>query len=67
MAMISNSISPHIGKATEPFVQKILRFILDRCFKKHLRKKTYIEEEMAKNNPPPEEEDEGKTEGGETG
>ena len=48
MAVLSNSIAPHIGKLAEPFVQKTLRFVLDRCFKKHLRKKTNIEEEQAK-------------------
>ena len=36
MAMISNSISPFIGKLAGPIVASILRH-LDRCFKKHLR------------------------------
>ena len=44
MAMISNSVAPHAGKAAEPFVQKILlRYVLDRCCKKHLRKKSNLE------------------------
>lgn len=54
MAMISNSISPNIGLIVEPFVQKlIIRYVLDRCFKKHLRKKTNIEEEEAANGNAP--------------
>ena len=44
IAMIANSVAPHAGKAAEPFVQKILlRYILDRCCKKHLRKKSNVE------------------------
>jgi hypothetical protein len=43
MAMISNSICPMIGPATEPVVKKILRFILDRWFKFHLRKINNLE------------------------
>jgi hypothetical protein len=43
MAMISNSISPMVGPALEPFIKKILRFVLDRCFKKHLRKINNLE------------------------
>lgn len=48
MAVLSNSISPHIGKLLEPYIQKTVRYLLDRCCKKHLRKKTNIEEEQAK-------------------
>jgi hypothetical protein len=48
MAVLSNSISPFFGKLFEPFIQKTVRYILDRGFKKHLRKKTNIEEEQAK-------------------
>ena len=45
MAMVSNSIAPMCAKIAEPFVQRLLiRYVLDRCFKKHLRKKTNIEE-----------------------
>jgi hypothetical protein len=44
MAMISNSVAPHAGKAAEPFVQKLLlRYVLDRCCKKHLRKRSNLE------------------------
>mmetsp|Transcript_38811 Transcript_38811/g.58992 ORF Transcript_38811/g.58992 Transcript_38811/m.58992 type:complete len:129 (+) Transcript_38811:1043-1429(+) len=75
MAMISNSIAPHIGKMLEPFIQKILRYLLDRCCKKHLRKKTNIEEELgivkeeetpgdAKSNAPQEEGEDTQKEGG---
>jgi len=45
MAMVSNSIAPHGGKFAEPFIKKILRWFLDRCCKKHLKRKTNIEEE----------------------
>jgi hypothetical protein len=48
MAMVSNSISPFVGRIAHPFVQPLLRFILDRNFKKHLLRKTNIEEELAK-------------------
>lgn len=48
MAVLSNSIAPHFAKGFEPFIQKTLRYILDRCCKKHLRKKTNVEEEKAK-------------------
>lgn len=48
MAMVSNSIAPYASKLFEPILVPILRFALDRCFKKHLRKKTNIEEEMKK-------------------
>jgi hypothetical protein len=52
IAMISNSVAPHAGKAAEPFVQKILlRWLLDRCCKKHLRKKTNIEGEKEQETP----------------
>jgi hypothetical protein len=43
MAMISNSIAPMIGPGVEPLVKKLLRCILDRCFKKHLRKINNLE------------------------
>jgi hypothetical protein len=48
MAMVSNSIAPYASKLFEPILVPILRFVLDRCFKMHLRKKTNIEEEMKK-------------------
>jgi len=55
MAMISNSVAPHAGKAAEPFVQKlILRYVLDRCCKKHLRKKSNLEGEEAQKEDPEE-------------
>ena len=38
MAMISNSLAPMGAPISEPLVKKILRFVLDRCFKCHLRK-----------------------------
>jgi len=38
MAMISNSLAPHGKTFTEPIVTALLRWILDRCFKRHLRK-----------------------------
>jgi len=48
MAMISNSIAPFFSKLFEPILVPILRFVLDRCFKKHLLKRTNIEESMKK-------------------
>lgn len=48
MAMISNSVAPYASKLFEPILVPILRFVLDRCFKMHLRKKTNIEEAMKK-------------------
>jgi hypothetical protein len=38
MAMISNSLAPHGKTFSEPIVKALLRWILDRCFKRHLRK-----------------------------
>lgn len=46
MAMVSNSIAPFAAKLFEPILVPLLRWALDRCFKKHLRKKTNIEEEI---------------------
>jgi len=43
MAMVSNSVAPFAGKVFEPLIVAILRW-LDRDFKKHLRKKTNVEE-----------------------
>lgn len=40
MAMVSNSIAPHSKIIMEPFIQGIMRYVLDRCFKRHLRKKS---------------------------
>ena len=55
LAMISNSVAPHAGKAAEPFVQKlIIRWFLDRCCKKHLRKISNIEEDDAAEEAPKE-------------
>jgi len=49
MAMIANSIAPHIGRIFDPCIQRILmRWCCDRCCKKHLRKKTNIDEAGAK-------------------
>lgn len=48
MAMVSNSIAPFGAKLFEPVLVPVLRWVLDRCFKKHLRKKTNIEEEIKK-------------------
>ena len=47
MVMLSNTYGPFIGKLLEPVIAKVLAHILDRCFKKHLKKKTNIEEEKA--------------------
>ena len=45
MAMISNSIAPHSKIILEPLVQRILRrWCLDRCCKRHLRKKANMPE-----------------------
>jgi|TARA_B110000285_G_scaffold231115_1_gene299020 hypothetical protein len=58
--MISNSVAPHAGKAAEPFVQKIiLRYVLDRCCKKHLRKKANLEESFEEEKPHEKSENEG--------
>ena len=38
MAMISNSLAPHGKTFAEPIVTALLRWVLDRCFKRHLRK-----------------------------
>ena len=46
--MLSNSLAPFGGMVAEPIVQAILRFVLDRSFKRHLRKKTNIDKERAK-------------------
>ena len=44
MAMIGNSLAPHGKIIMEPLVQRLMiRWFLDRCCKKHLRKKTNIE------------------------
>lgn len=48
MAMVSNSIAPFAAKLFEPILVPVLRWVLDRCFKKHLKKKTNIEEEIKK-------------------
>lgn len=48
MAMVSNSIAPFFAKLFEPILVPVLRWVLDRCFKKHLRKKTNVEEEIKK-------------------
>ena len=48
MAMVSNSIAPYFSKLFEPILVPILRWVLDRNFKKHLRKRTNIEESMKK-------------------
>jgi hypothetical protein len=48
MAMVSNSIAPYASKLFEPILVPILRWVLDRCFKRHLRKKTNIEDDMKK-------------------
>ena len=45
MAMVSNSIAPFAGKVFQPLIMASLRCVLDRDFKKHLRKRTNIEEE----------------------
>ena len=47
-AMVTNSTSPFFGKLFEPLVMGLLRCILDRNMKKHLRKLTNWEEEKAK-------------------
>jgi hypothetical protein len=46
--MVTNSTSPFFGKLFEPLVMGLLRCILDRNMKKHLRKLTNWEEEKAK-------------------
>ena len=59
LAMIGNSLTPHIANTFEPFIYKILfRFCCDRCCKKHLRKKSNSE------GPPPKEDDKSQKEGG---
>jgi len=64
MAMISNSIAPHMKIIAEPFVQRLaLRWFLDRCFKKHLRKKANMEGEQTQKDG--EKEDDVQKEGGE--
>lgn len=45
VAMIGNSITPFISKAFDGVIQSTIRYVLDRCFKKHLRKVTNIQEE----------------------
>lgn len=46
MAMISNSLAPHGKTFAEPIVTALLRWVLDRCFKRHLLKLNNLE------NPP---------------
>jgi len=46
MAMVSNSIAPYFAKLFEIILVPVLRWVLDRDFKMHLRKKTNIEEAM---------------------
>ena len=58
MAMISNSLAPHGKTFAEPIVTALLRCILDRCFKKHLRKINNLEG----GPPPPKKEGDGKKE-----
>jgi hypothetical protein len=48
MAMVSNSIAPFGAKLFEPILVPVLRWVLDRCFKKHLKKKTNIDEAIKK-------------------
>ena len=48
MAMVSNSLAPFFAKLFEPILVPVLRWFLDRSCKKHLRKKTNVEEEIKK-------------------
>ena len=49
MALLMNSFVPHFGRMAEPFVQRLgLRWVLDRWFKKHLRKKSNMEGDEGK-------------------
>lgn len=44
MTMLAQAITPFISAATQPIVAAILRWFLDRCCEKHLRKITNIRE-----------------------
>lgn len=48
MTMLTQSITPFISAAFQPVVAAILRWFLDRCCEKHLRKITNIKEKEAK-------------------
>ena len=49
VAMIANSIAPHIGRLLAPCTHRVCgRWCCDRCCKKHLRKKTNIDEAAGK-------------------
>jgi hypothetical protein len=48
MAMVSNSIAPFFSKLFKIILQPVLRWVLDRNFERHLRKKTNIEEKIKK-------------------
>jgi len=47
MAMISNSLAPHGKTFSEPIVTALLRWVLDRCFKRHLLKLNNLEKPPA--------------------
>ena len=48
MTMLPQCFTPFISAAFEPITLAVLRWILDRCFERHLRKITNVQEREAK-------------------
>ena len=65
LAMIGNSVTPHIANTFEPFLYKIFaRFCCDRCCKKHLRKSSNVQGPEEEEATTPVDEEETQKEGG---